>query len=72
MVDNLTTSGLKNDAEKTQWTYLPFAAVEEIVKVLEVGSNKYGCNNWKKGLEKYLITDISKPLPFLYLWTDLY
>ena len=39
--------GLKKDFGKTDWTILPFDALEEIVKVLEFGEKKYARNNWQ-------------------------
>lgn len=37
------------DEGKTDWSLMPFDAVEEINKVLEFGAKKYAPNNWKKG-----------------------
>ena len=42
--------GKKYDAGKLRWSLLPIKPVEEIVKVLMFGANKYGDNNWQ-GLE---------------------
>lgn len=42
------TSGMKFDGGKRDFTLLPWAAVEEIVKVLEFGARKYERDNWKK------------------------
>lgn len=39
---------IKYDSDKRQWDLLPMDAVEEIVKVLEFGANKYAPNNWKE------------------------
>ena len=42
--------GKKYDTGKLRWSLLPIKPVEEIVKVLMFGANKYGDNNWQ-GLE---------------------
>lgn len=41
-------NGVKYDTGKPDWTLLPFDAVEEVVKVLDVGSKKYSRENWQK------------------------
>lgn len=38
--------GQKNDNGKPMWSLLPFKAVNEIVKVLDFGANKYCRHNW--------------------------
>lgn len=40
--------GMKFDDGKRDYTLLPWAGVEEIVKVLEFGAQKYDRDNWKK------------------------
>lgn len=40
--------GMKFDGGKRDFTLLPWAGVEEIVKVLEFGAQKYDRDNWKK------------------------
>ena len=42
------TPGMKFDAGKTQWTLLPWEAVEKIVVIMMFGAKKYAPNNWKK------------------------
>ena len=39
--------GMKFDQGKLRFTLLPWEAVTEIVKVLEVGSKKYAPDNWQ-------------------------
>lgn len=39
--------GRKFDAGKLDYTLVPFEAVEEIIKVLMFGAQKYDRNNWK-------------------------
>lgn len=38
----------KFDDGKTNWTLMPFEAIEEITKVLEFGARKYDSWNWTK------------------------
>jgi hypothetical protein len=40
--------GVKYDSEKLRWSLLPLDAVEEVVKVLEYGAQKYAPDNWMK------------------------
>jgi hypothetical protein len=47
--DQLSNVPLKADAGKTDWSLMPFEAIEEINKVLEFGAKKYAAHNWKKG-----------------------
>ena len=39
----------KLDTGKTEWSLMPFDAVEDIVQVLEFGAKKYSRDNWKAG-----------------------
>lgn len=41
------TEGRKFDAGKPDYTLLPWASVEEIVKVLDFGAKKYARDNWR-------------------------
>lgn len=51
--------GKRYNEGKTKWSYVPFTALEPMVRVLMFGAEKYGAFNWKKGL-KY--TEISESL----------
>lgn len=42
------TEGVKYDASKPRWSLLPTGTMEEVIKVLEYGANKYSPDNWKK------------------------
>ena len=42
-------TAIKYDHDKTDWSLMPFEAIEEINKVLDFGANKYAAHNWKKG-----------------------
>lgn len=48
--------GIKHDAEKLEWSLLPLAEIEDVIKVLMHGSKKYSPNNWKfvKPKERYI------------------
>jgi len=39
--------GVKYDDGKTDWTLVPFKALEPVVKVLEYGARKYSRGNWQ-------------------------
>ena len=43
----MNTNGQKFDSGKTEWDLLPLGPVEEIVKVLMHGREKYGRDNWQ-------------------------
>lgn len=54
-MDNMTnpgweTEGQKFDTGKDPWDLVPGDAVQEIVKVLNFGANKYAPRNWEKGM----------------------
>lgn len=42
------TEGIKYDASKPRWSLIPQGTLEEVIKVLEYGANKYSPDNWKK------------------------
>jgi hypothetical protein len=42
------TEAVRYDQNKTNWSLMPFEAVEEINKVLEFGANKYAAWNFTK------------------------
>lgn len=41
------TIGIKADTGKDQWNLLPIAPIEQVVKVLTYGANKYAPENWR-------------------------
>ena len=48
------SGGAKCDGNKPDWTLLPVTSLEETVKILEFGADKYGRENWKKvEVERY-------------------
>jgi hypothetical protein len=42
------TEGIKYDVSKPRWSLIPNGTLEEVIKVLEYGANKYSPDNWKK------------------------
>ncbi len=42
------SEGIKYDTSKPRWSLLPIGTMEEVIKVLEYGANKYAPDNWKK------------------------
>jgi hypothetical protein len=47
-----SVGGIKHDdGDKRVWSLLPFAATEEVLKVLEYGAAKYSTANWTKGMD---------------------
>lgn len=40
--------GLKYDTGKLRWDLLPLDCIEDVVKILTFGSEKYGPNNWQQ------------------------
>jgi hypothetical protein len=42
------TQGRKDDGGKPRWDLLPFAALEDVARVLEFGARKYAPDNWRK------------------------
>jgi hypothetical protein len=45
----VTKVAVRDDSGKTNWSLMPFEALEEINKVLEFGATKYSANNWQEG-----------------------
>lgn len=44
--------GSRYNKDKRKWSLVHFKSLEPLVRVLEFGAEKYGLDNWKKGLEK--------------------
>jgi hypothetical protein len=43
-----TRPGTKDDGHKPRWHLLPYDALEQVVRVMERGAEKYGEDNWKR------------------------
>ena len=52
---------------KTQWSLVDFPSLEGAVRVLEIGKEKYGAFNWKKGLYTTKISESLMRHLFAYL-----
>lgn len=56
VLDVAALTGRKYDGGKDRWDLLPLGVVEDVVKVLTFGAQKYGPNNWQRvenGRERY-------------------
>lgn len=51
--------GLRYNSGKLRWTLVDFDALEDMVRVLEFGADKYSADNWKQGLRT---TEVSESL----------
>jgi len=48
--------GKKYDEGKLRWDLLPLEPIEDIVRILTMGTSKYGDDNWQRlenGVERY-------------------
>lgn len=52
---------------KARWSLVDFEALSGLVEVLEFGANKYGENNWRKGLKTCSIVDSTLRHLYSYL-----
>lgn len=59
---------VKLDNGKTDWSLLPIDSVEEILKVLEFGKNKYAAHNWCKGDGFLWTRPLNACLRHLFAW----
>lgn len=46
------TKGIKFDSEKPDYSLLPFAPIDDVVRVLTYGAKKYDRDNWRH-VERY-------------------
>ena len=42
------TVGMKHDSGKLDYTLVPWDGLEDVIRVLEFGANKYSRDNWRK------------------------
>lgn len=49
--------GLRFNKGKLKWSLVEFDSLEDMVRVLEFGAEKYDAHNWKKGLKTTEIID---------------
>lgn len=45
-----STAGIKHDSDKVRISLLPLRAIEQVAKVGEMGSKKYGDHNYRGGM----------------------
>lgn len=43
-------AGIKHDEGKLEYHLLPWTALEQVVRVMMMGRDKYGAFNWKNGI----------------------
>ena len=67
-VENQTVA-VKYDSGKTDWSLMPWEAVEEINKVLEFGAKKYSAHNWASGDGFRYTRVLSSLLRHLFSWS---
>lgn len=51
ILDGEKERGLRYNNGKTKWSLMDFDTLEGALKVFEFGTEKYGVDNWKKGLK---------------------
>lgn len=61
------TAGVKHDAGKPPLSWIPVSALEAEARVLAFGGNKYGRNNWRKGLSWTRVLDAGLRHIFAFL-----
>lgn len=59
---------MKFDSGKTDWSLMPFEAIEEINKVLDFGARKYAAHNWKTGTGFRYTRVLSSLLRHTFAW----
>lgn len=52
MDNRVNLKGIRLNEGKPKWSLVDFESLEPLVRVLEFGLQKYGHDNWKKGLDK--------------------
>lgn len=60
---------VKHDSGKTDWSLMPWEAVEEINKVLEFGASKYAAHNWTEGEGFRYTRVLSSLFRHLFAWS---
>jgi len=51
------TGGLRYNEDKLKWGLVDFDALDNMVRVLMYGEQKYDAHNWKKGLPYVSVTE---------------
>jgi hypothetical protein len=66
-IETTAKKALRYNKHKRRWALVDFDSLEDMVKVLEFGANKYSDNNWKKGLKTTEIAESLMRHLFTYL-----
>ncbi len=53
-------SAIKNDIDKVPLELIPEEAMEEVARVLKFGKDKYGRDNWRRGMDWTRLIGASK------------
>lgn len=61
-------TAIKYDDGKTDWSLMPFEAIEEINKVLDFGAKKYAAHNWRTGTGFKYTRVLSSLLRHTFAW----
>ena len=62
------SEAIKYDNNKTDWSLMPWEAIEDIVKVLEFGAKKYSRWNWTEGSGFSYTRIVSSLLRHTFAW----
>ena len=49
------SEGVKHDQDKIRFDLIPVEAIEALAKVLKMGAEKYGDNNWREGIKYHRV-----------------
>lgn len=67
MIPDVEEKGLRYNDGKPRWSLVDFDSLEDMVRVLEYGAEKYYDDNWKKGLETREVVESMMRHIFAYL-----
>ena len=57
----------RHNTGKLKWSLVEFSSLEDMVRVLEFGAEKYSPDNWKKGLDQKEIVESMLRHIFAYM-----
>lgn len=63
-----STEALRYNVGKLDWSLIPMEALEDVVKALEFGKQKYSANNWRKGAGLSWLETCNSLRRHLYAW----
>ena len=66
-ISETKTQAIRHNNGKLRWSLVDFESLEDMVKVLEFGANKYSDHNWKKGLPTTQVCESLMRHLFAYL-----